>query len=280
MTMMMMLRCVSWLLLVVQVVASSSDVMSPIQNLEASLAASMAQSTTVAMKTKDDCVVLVYQSANGSTSKLLATPSKRKSFERNGLQLNPSRSSSRWAMLSPNSFCTMTGFSADVAHLTKVLARTVESHQAVYTQQLPIIKCVRSLSLVLQRAAQRDGARPYGIQALLVGLDEHGFQLYSCDPTGLYRHFSNGKTVIGKYGESIKKELGDRPADAAAAFQACLKAIVHASKKENFKLDSHTLEGLLLSKSAAGECEVAQIDSDFLEKCYREIQEQEDIATE
>lgn len=272
--------------------AATESVVSPIQNLEASLAASMAQSTTIAVKSEDDCVILAYQSSNDPSSKLLvrAKESVSKSFEKDGLVLcsSPDSSftsvSSRWRLLAPDCFCTMTGFAADVAHLTKVLAKIAESHQALYLEYLPVAKCVRSLSSILQRAAQRDGGRPYGIQALLVGLDNDrtnggGFQVYSCDPTGLSRHFPSGQAVIGRHAESIRKELsGSSPNDAKAALRICLQAILKASKDDNFAIriddDAHAWEALLLWKSASGDCEVAQIDPDFLAQRFREIREQ------
>ena len=115
--------------------ATAESIVSPIQNLEASLAASMAQSLTVAIRSSDDCVVLVRQSQTGSASKLLARPSTGNSIERNGLILNDSpysrtssSSSSRWTLLSAKCFCTMTGFAADIVHLTKVLARKNDSN--------------------------------------------------------------------------------------------------------------------------------------------------------
>jgi 20S proteasome alpha/beta subunit len=282
----------TWLCVLLAVHAAAESIVSPIQNLGASLAASMAQSTTIAVKSNDDCVILAYQSSSDPSSKLLVLVKEpvKESFEKNGLVLCSSPDSSfasllsRWRLLAPVCFCTMIGFAADVAHLTKVLAKIAESHQALYSEYLPVAICVRSLSSVLQRAAQRNGGRPYGIQALLVGLDINransgGFQLYSCDPTGLSRHFPSGQAVIGRHADSIRKELsGGSPNDAKTALRICVQAILKASKDDSFATrindDAHTWEALLLWKSATGECEVAQIDSDFLATRFREIREQ------
>ena len=267
--------------------------MSPIQNLEASLAASMAQGTTIAIKSNDGCVVLVYHSSGHGSSTLLVKPSVIKSFEMSGLPLcfppDSSFLSSRWRFLTPLCFCTMTGFAADAAHVTNVLAKIAESNQAVYSEHLPLAKCVRSLSTILQRAARRDGGRPFGIQSLLVGLDSKrgngsGFQIYTCDPTGLYRHFSSGQTAIGRHAEAIRKELsGSNPDDAACALRVCLQAMLKPSKDDNVAIEvddgSHALEGLMLWKSASGDCKVAQIDSEFLGQRFRELREQLDSAT-
>ena len=285
----------SWWCLLLAIHATAESVMSPIQNLEASLAASMAQSTTIAVKSNDSCVVLAYQSSNNRASKLLAKPLLIKSFEKSGLALCSSPDSSfstllsRLRFLTPLCFCTMTGFAADVSHLMNVLAKIAESHQAVYSEHLPLAKCVRSLSSILQRAARLDGGRPYGIQSLMIGLDSNhgsgrGFQIYSCDPTGLYRYFSSGKAVIGRQAESIGKELSmSSPDDAISALSVCLQAIVKASKDDNFatqiKDGSHAWEALLLWKSAAGDCEVGRIDSEFLSNRFREILEQQDSTT-
>lgn len=171
----------------------------------------------------------------------------------------------------------MTGFAADIAHVTKVLARIAESYHMVYSEPIPSRKIIRSISSMLQRAAQRDGGRPYGIHSLLVGLDDRhptGFHLYSCDPTGLYRHATNGQTAIGRYSDWVRKELPDNkssPDDAVSALRACLKAIVQAYQKHDVTLhsNSHTLEGLLICKSAEGDCEVASLNYEFMEQCLR-----------
>lgn len=259
--------------------SGTPSALSPVQNLEASLAASVAQSTTLAIECTDG-ILLLYRSPQRATSKLLAPLPKGVSFKRNGLKLyEVPQSTPKWRLLAPNCFCTMTGFSADVSHLTKVLARTVESNHVLYNQDLPVQKIVRSLSSTLQGAAQRDGSRPYGIQALLVGLaNDNEWRRFTCDPTGVYRHYPKGAlAIIGKFSEAIQKEasevLDKETGDAAGMLDACFKAIVQASKSENVKLENDTFEGLLLWKSKDGECEVAQIDPEYVAKRYLEIQQ-------
>jgi 20S proteasome alpha/beta subunit len=128
---------------------------------------------------------------------------------------------------------------------------------------------------MIQRATQRGGGRPYGVQALLLGVDgDEKWQLYSCDPTGLYRHFPKGRAAIGKYANPIAVELNeeDKSSCAKEALELCLASLVQTATKENVKLDLDSFEGLFLWTSEAGECQVAQIDPTFLDECYEAAQ--------
>jgi len=171
----------------------------------------------------------------------------------------------------------MTGFSADVSHLTKILAKSILSHQVLFYQNPSIQKSVLNFSSVLQRAAQRDGGRPYGVQALLVGLDKGDFHLYTCDPTGRYHHYPKGQAIIGKHSEPIRKEITDNQYGTAEALDACLASIVKACTKENVKIDLDMFEAILLWESEDGECQAAEIDPEFVSHRCREIQKDDKL---
>jgi 20S proteasome alpha/beta subunit len=281
-------------------------VTSPIKNLESSLAASAAKSTVIAVKNSPmDCVILLCTSDSRTRSKLTVLPTPSEIIQMSGIHLNRYEDdtflshSSRWSLLSPTCFGIMTGFSPDISHLTKVAAKLSASHEALQSQPLPIFKLVRSMSSLLQRETQREGARPYGIQALWIGWDSpqrKDLQLYTCDPTGMHRHISGGIAVIGRRsGEDIRSiimestlevDTNSESESTLATFQSCLKAMLRCSGndwlpsiselKKKSSIDEYDIaahwEGIFLHKSpTTGDLEANVINADFLRKVFREV---------
>jgi 20S proteasome alpha/beta subunit len=254
-----------------------SESISPIPNLEASLAASVAQSTTVAILVDDRCVLVVTRSPQSAASKLKAIPDAALSFEKHGLKLIPlDPSFGKWNLLAPDLFCTMTGLSADISHLTRVLAKAIESHRVIFEQNYPLHRCIRSLSSALTRATQRGGGRPFGVQALLVGLDSNPigkWQLFTCDPTGLHRHHSTGRAVIGKYAEAVAKELATGEVDSPKdAIDLCITAILKAGQREHVQMDSDCYEAVLLWTDCKRDCKIAQLHPNLVHHIHNDIQ--------
>lgn len=176
---------------------------SPIQQLEPSLAASQAQGTAVAVSCKD-CVVLLTRSPQSSETSFLyaqsssesslssTTPSQTKSPVSNtdnetnkaetmwGIRIastsasgsNEAKLKTQCIRLGPSAVCCMTGFLPDVQHLTRVASKTIESHLALYANKPPpVSKIVRSMAGRLDRAARIEGSRPLGVQVLLLGVN-------------------------------------------------------------------------------------------------------------
>mmetsp|Transcript_6837 Transcript_6837/g.9987 ORF Transcript_6837/g.9987 Transcript_6837/m.9987 type:complete len:278 (-) Transcript_6837:83-916(-) len=260
-------------ILLILVKDSSSEPVPPVHNLQASLTASIAHGTTVAMRV-DDSVIIVHRSPK-SMSKFQALQSKTSgsSFKKHGLTLLPFISHSRWSLLAPNLFCTMTGFSSDISHLMMVLSRTNELHHINFNQQLPLHKSVLSLSSILKDATKQKGGRPFGIEALLIGIDkDNEWQIYSCNPTGLYRHFSRGTSIIGRNHEQILKEIDKKGGvnidmKSRDALKLCLSAMLASSDRTTeSQYSDDTFEGLFLWKSDTDCCYISRIHPELLEE--------------
>lgn len=259
-------------ILLILVQRSSCKPVPPVHNLQASLTASVSHGTTVAMKVKD-AVIIVHTSPK-SMSKFQALKSKASgsSFKKHGLKLLPFISHPRWRMLAPNLFCTMTGFSSDISHLMMVLSRTNELYHVNFNQQLPLYKSVLAFSSMLKDATQQKGGRPFGIEALLIGINrDNEWQLYSCNPTGMYRHFPSGRAIIGKNHEQILKEIDKKDGDIIGinsrdALKLCVSAILATSDRTaESQYNDNIFEGLLLWKTDT-DCYVSQIHPELLEE--------------
>jgi hypothetical protein len=284
---------------------------SPIKNLESSLAASAAKSTVIAVKNfkLDHVILLCTTPSEPSRSKLTVLPTPSQIFQIHGIHLNRYDDddddydtilspSARWSLLSPTCFSIMTGFSPDVSHLTKVAAKYSASHEALQSQSLPTFKLVRSMSTLLQRETQREGARPFGIQGLWIGWDSpqrKDLQLYTCDPTGLYRHLPSGIAVIGrgstdlhpKIIERVTKETTACESDSTlATLQTCIKVILHCSEDsglpsmedwkkissiEDYDVTAHWEAIYLYRSPTTGDLEANTINADFFRQIFRDV---------
>lgn len=233
----------SMLLLVSTLVGSDAST-GPMANLEASLVASAAHSTTVAVR-HGSCVVVLDRQPKSKSSPLEITTDEVSSapfVDMFGLRLSldesaeVSTTASRSLLLGNECFCSMTGFTPDVAHLQRVLEKDVEVHEFVYSQCMPFRKTALSLSSYLQRAAESSGSRPFGVQALLVGYEAGSVHLMTCDPTGSLRHYGGIATAIGRHSSLVRKALVDRVADVhdvASSLLAAYKSIEAAIEEAN-----------------------------------------------
>ncbi len=245
---------------------------SPIKHLEASLAASSAHSTIVAIRC-DDCVILVSRSQKEEASELMPREQDSETTMFEGLTVCKDRGN-RWKRLTSTTVCTMTGLTADVQHLMGVLTRQVESHQALYCDSQPIQLTIRNLATIFRRTAQREGSRPFGAQALMVGREASGWQIYTVDPTGLWRHFGSGSTAIGRHADKVKEALKEALEEvpvlnAKLGLDMALSSIMKGVSKSNEKFDSDTYSGLLISMDENGCCQMSKITADSIDECYK-----------
>ena len=264
---------VYYLSLLLTTEAGETNFNSPIKHLEASIAASTAYSTIVAIQC-DECLILVSRSPSKETCSLMslvAADVDTSNFQ--GLTIC-SGTPKRWLQLTQDTVCTMTGFTPDIQHLTGVIKRQVESHQSLYSEPHSIHLTMRELATVMRRTAQREGSRPFGVQALMVGRDAGGWQTYTVDPSGLWRHFASGATAIGRHADKVKEELKEalkeRKSRSAKdgldiAVESIMKGVSMANEKD--VLDSY--EALLIQKDDQGHCETSRISSHSIDECYQ-----------
>ena len=112
----------------------------------------------------------------------------------------------------------MTGLASDVEHLCRVLQKQVDAHWNIFDQPLTTHSMTLGLAeyFCLQTTTFAGGGssqgRPFGVQCLLVGGDDHGdqertvFGVYSIDPSGAWQSWG-GTTAIGKYAKTVREEL-------------------------------------------------------------------------
>ena len=261
---------------------------SPVEHLEASVAASSAHGSVAAIKSVQDeqeCVILVIFSPS-KTIALQKVEQKLPSQRRFGLKVSQEANTHqpRWTQLGESSVCAMTGFASDIQHLTGVTLNQVESHQSLYSHAMSVDRIVRALAACVQRPA-RSKARPYGIQALIVGLDaQRKFQLYTVDPAGGWQHYGGGATAVGRGAEEVRaqlyKALKDRLAtkdkDTKQALKMAISSLVGKSLDEDAISNDYSskLEALLLWKSEEGCC-VSRIDDSEVMRCLKRMRRKE-----
>lgn len=244
--------------------SSTTNVLSPVSNLEQSLTASSTQGTILAIKSKirskstqenpdrvsfnsvscDEeeeeipCVlVLSLSNNNQNTGGSPSTSSTTSVIEQHDLNIEDLITSSgdcyegskklirlSDGYQSPNTkmlhvmgtsyardpvICGMTGFLPDVRHLIKYTARLISNHDFVYapsssSSSMRIQKhIILPISKYLRQVAFSGGSgRPFGVQILFLSASSssrvNDMDIYTLDPSGGYKFWNSGATVIGK----------------------------------------------------------------------------------
>lgn len=206
-------------------VANSSPPYS-VANLDASLAASCAQGTIVAIRSNDGIVLFTMTPKD--------TEWNAKAFESNDISLKVDSMeteedeeiplvpmTSRGFTCSPSLkvlqerqglVISVTGFASDCNYFSRYAAGAVSEHEFIYGGvPLECQAIVReTLSPLLREATMGSGNRPLGIQAMVIGggkVVDHGEQtIATLDPSGNIRYW-NRHAVIGKQAAVIKKYL-------------------------------------------------------------------------
>ena len=164
--------------------------------------------------------------------------------QRNKAQFAPS-----WLSIGPHSLCAMTGLASDVEHLFRILQKQVDAHWNVHDQPAT----THSMTMDLADTFQQEifsGSRPFGVQCLLLGSDDHDpqrtFGVYTIDPSGNWQSWG-GATAIGKYAASVREELAKRrkttttttttaPSSLKEALEMIVDCWMETCKKQNINL--------------------------------------------
>jgi 20S proteasome alpha/beta subunit len=114
----------------------------------------------------------------------------------------------------------MTGFASDIQHLVRYVADYVSDHEHLYGGERPDACSIArdSLSDKMRKVGLVGGARPFGVQALLVESAKHksarkrqdssnSIMFYTVDPSGNWIHWGGGATCIGKDAEKVRMQL-------------------------------------------------------------------------
>lgn len=119
----------------------------------------------------------------------------------------------------------LTGLSSDVRHLVRSCANVVSQHDMIFDQQhecssagnkcLSGYKVVEYLAGRMSNVARVAGARPFGVQALVVGrsgstvslMKSNKLSIYTVDPSGGWRKWGGGAAVIGNHSAAVRARL-------------------------------------------------------------------------
>jgi 20S proteasome alpha/beta subunit len=271
--------------------ARAFSISAPIENLEASVAASSAHGSVAAVSSQNQeehVVIISFKPSETEsvqqTHDIQKKPPQKKKKKKFGLKLSNTAVSRK--QFGTSSISVMTGFAADVKHLTGVTLNQEESYQSLYSQAMTVDRIVRKLSCTIQQAARPQGGRPYGVQALIVGLDhQRKFQLYTVDPAGGWQHYGGGATAIGRGAPDIRSQLyktlkkhvtkpsSEEDCDASKALRIAITSLVGKDVKDNDGDTDYTnkLEALLVWKSDSGSCCVSRIDDSEVDACLKLI---------
>jgi 20S proteasome alpha/beta subunit len=276
---------------------------SPIRNLEPSWAASSAQGTTIAVSypigSKDNevggvgVVLLMRSPVPARSIEALSSEEEASSswVELDGLRvvqhavdtLTTADASRRWTPLG-SALCCMTGLASDVDYLSRALQKQVDLHRTIYGGSHPLttLKIVRKLATLLQEAAQYQGGRPYGVQALIVGQDRSSLNIFTLDPSGGFRHWDCA-TAIGRSAQQAKKHLHESlssnkvPQDGSKALEEAIRASIKAMREASLDPAADRYEALLVRTIKTNrELCVATIDPDQVNKCRERLQKEID----
>ena len=291
-----------------------TSAISPIQNFGPSVAASNAQGTIVAVayplgagtrKAEGDLgvsndgagivVLSLSSSSTKSTDDIIVPlqPSHLKHPEAinvNGIHILPNRDllrqvlrkelkHPRWASMGSEALCCFTGFSADADYLIRALQENVDSQQTLHegdSSHVTARQIVNWLSEELREAGESEGSRPYGVQALLVGLSsQKELSMYTFDPSGGYRHWC-AATVIGRGSIEKRKLLADLlqkgpVLDGAQALSIAARCLVGEEPGQTIPQIQKNVDGVLIKMQDDGRMRAYQIDGKDIIDCYEDI---------
>ena len=280
----------------------SAAATSPIRSWDPSWAASCAQGTVVAVSYRTTKTSNAEEShglvlLTRSTQSPTPTTTKEKDSAANravqvdGLRVLPvamgsvvaSDVSRRWTPLGATALCCMTGLASDVDYLSRALQKQADHHQTVYeaSHHLATLKLVRALASMLQGATQWQGGRPYGVQAVLIGLDQQSLGIFSLDPSGGFRHWG-AATAIGRGATQVRKHLYESlsqqdmtvvtTSGAEAALEHAMRACAKATKEASLDLNAEHYDAIVVRTGKRnGPLRVATVDPQQLRECQDAI---------
>jgi 20S proteasome alpha/beta subunit len=218
----------------------------PVGNFQASLAASEGQATIVALQLScddTDYVIIVSRSPNIDSNYLsrslvgsginnsdeinessedisFLTPIRSRgaltSFydqregNDNGVNIGKRESRTIHVLHEQVGIClAMTGFASDVNHLVRFVANAVSEHEYLYGGGVPTVHSLvrNTLASYMRDATTFGGSRPFGVQGMLVGNERGSTQLFTVDPSGIFKHCASGIASIGKNAESVRGSI-------------------------------------------------------------------------
>ena len=194
--------------------SSSGELLSPIKNLEASIAAATSHGSIVAVHSDyDDAIILISRSPTVRSNLTLASIRNHGEDcidcdEIFGSEVSTGPVSVTSGMvyaMNPQLVVGMTGLASDVRHLSRYLGKLNANYGHLHGRSFSMssIKATQTLSSKMAHTASVSGARPFGVEAIIIG---SGGMIATIDPSGGLRTWGDG-TCIGKYSHQVRNHL-------------------------------------------------------------------------
>ncbi|SCU79877.1 LAME_0B00760g1_1 [Lachancea meyersii CBS 8951] len=139
--------------------------------------------------------------------------------------------------------CAYSGLMPDGRHLVNRAREEAQSFKKTYASPIPLSALADRLGQYVQAHTLYNSVRPFGITAILGGVDDNGAHLYMLEPSGTYWGYKGAAT--GKGRQSAKAELerilASKPElDAREAVKEAARIVYMAhddNKEKDFELE-------------------------------------------
>ncbi|CAR22325.1 Proteasome component C1 [Lachancea thermotolerans] len=179
--------------------------------------------TSVGMKFKDGIVLAVEKLV---TSKLLV-PGKNKKIQ----------------TIDRHVGCAYSGLMPDGRHLVNRGREEASSFKKTYATPIPLPALADRLGQYVQAHTLYNSVRPFGITAIVGGVDDDGAHLYMLEPSGTYWGYKGAATGKGRQSAKaeLEKVISNKPElDAREAVKEAARIIYLAhedNKEKDFELE-------------------------------------------
>src|SRR3989338_4630943 len=139
---------------------------------------------------------------------------------------------------------TATGYVMDGRILIERSQLIAQQNRVTYDAEIDVLSLVKDIANLKQSFTQFGGARPFGVNILVAGVDDAGPQLFLTDVTGIY--FQYKATAVGEL-EAQLKEILEKEYKDNLTLENGLKLAVGAFKKVFGKeFDPDRLDGAIV----------------------------------
>lgn len=174
---------------------------------------------------------------------------------------------------------TYSGLLPDGRHLVTRARDEFDSYKSQYKENITVPYLIDRLGNYVQAHTCYNSVRPFGIQAIVGGVDEDGAHLYMLEPSGTYWGYRGAATGKGRQSaknELEKLDLGELSAREAVKEAARIIYLAHednkdkdfeieitwVSKSETDGLHQHVPEDLLKEAKEYAESKLNEDDDD------------------
>ncbi|KAJ1678799.1 putative proteasome subunit alpha type-7, partial [Spiromyces aspiralis] len=127
------------------------------------------------------------------------------SITRRASRLLKPGSNKRISHVEPHIGIVTTGWAADAREIVNIARREAVNYRESYKIPPPVNQMTRMLSFYVHAHTLYSSVRPFGVNALVAGKDDNGYQLYLMEPSGEFWGYRG--CVVGKGQKEVKTQL-------------------------------------------------------------------------